>query len=161
MRKEIQLAGFGGQGVISIGIFIASAAGKFQGMEVAQTQSYGPEARGGACKAEVVISDVEIDYIKALQPNVFLAMSQPALDKYVGKVNPEECVLIIDETLIDKVPENMKNVYRIPATKLAEEKLGMRVVANVIMFGALTKISGIDSQESGRNALKDNIPPNF
>jgi 2-oxoglutarate ferredoxin oxidoreductase subunit gamma len=158
MRKEIQLAGFGWQGVISIGVLIALAAGRFEGKEVAQTQSYGPEARGGACKAEVIISDSEIDYIKTIKPDILVTMSQPALDKYIGNLDPEQSTLIIDNTLVEQIPKEFKNVYRIPATQIAEGKIGLRVVANVIMFGAFARISGLISSDACLKALEAYLP---
>ena len=85
MRNEVIFAGFGGQGVVKAALLLALAAGLHENKEVAQTQSYGPEARGGACRSEVVISDEEIDYIKALNIDSFVVMSQPALDKYIEK----------------------------------------------------------------------------
>jgi len=161
MRQELRIAGFGGQGVISMGILIAVAVGKYEGKPVAQTQSYGPEARGGACKTEVVISDTEIDYIEALQPDVLIAMSQPALDKYITDVDHEKCIIIIDDSLVDLVPESLKNVYRIPATRIAEEKFGTGVVANVVMFGAFAQLSGMVLTDSCMKSLKDNMQPKF
>jgi len=158
MRKEILLAGFGGQGVISTGVLIALAAGRFEGKEVAQTQSYGPEARGGACKAEVIISDSEIDYIKTIKPDIMVVMSQPALEKYIANVDSEQCILIIDDTLVERVPEEFKKIYRIPATRIAEENIGLRVVANVIMFGAFARISGLISSEVCLKALEAYMP---
>lgn len=161
MRQEIRLAGFGGQGVISMGILLAIAAGKYEGKEVAQTQSYGPEARGGACKTEVVISDGEIDYIKAVKPDIFVAMSQPALDKYIKDIDFEKSLLIIDSTLVASVPCDVKNVKSVPATKLAEEDLQSNVVANVIMLGAFIKLSGLIPVQSCLKAIEDSMPPNM
>lgn len=159
MRQELRIAGFGGQGVISMGILIATAVGKYEGKEVAQTQSYGPEARGGACKTEVVISEEEIDYIKALQPDVLVAMSQPALDKYVVDIDAQKCLVIVDNTIVDNVPATIRRVVRIPATKMAEEQIGDRVVANVLMLGAVTQLSNFLSYETARQAIADNMSP--
>ena len=91
MRKEVKMAGFGGQGIVLMGVILAEAAGYYEDLEVAQTQSYGPEARGGACRAEVVLSDEIIDYTKTLNPDVFIAMSQPALDRYLPEIDSESC----------------------------------------------------------------------
>ncbi|MGL5512880.1 MAG: 2-oxoacid:acceptor oxidoreductase family protein [Sporomusa sp.] len=159
MRHEIRLAGFGGQGIISIGIILANAAGKYQGRQVAQTQSYGPEARGGACKTEVVISDTEIDFIKAVKPDILVAMSQPALDKYIKDIDCEKTLLIIDSTLITAVPSQIINVKGIPATQIAEEELNTKVVANVIMLGALIKLSELIPAQSCLQAIRDAMPP--
>lgn len=161
MRKEILLAGFGGQGIISIGILIACAAGKYGGKHVAQAQSYGPEARGGACKAEVVIDDGEIDYIKTLDPNVFIVMSQLALDQYIGRIDPEKGIVIADSSLVTDIPSNYRNVYRIPATDIAEKMLGARLAANIVMFGTFSRITGYSSAEECKRAIEDNMAPKF
>lgn len=158
MRQEIRIAGFGGQGIISMGILLAVAAGKYEGKEVAQTQSYGPEARGGACKTEVVLADGEIDYIKALNPDFLIVMSQPALDKYVGGIDPEYATLVVDETLVQNVPASIKNLVKVPATKIAEEQLGNRIVANIVMLGVIAKISSFVGLDACKRALIDNMP---
>ena len=157
MRHEVRLAGFGGQGVISIGVLLAKAAGQFGNMEVAQTQSYGPEARGGACKTEVVLSDAIIDYIKPIDLGVFVAMSQPALNAYVDGIKSDRPVLI-DSTMITDLPPRLSCVYRIPATSLAEKDLGLKVAANVVMFGALVKVSGWVSPVACKEALQATFP---
>jgi len=158
LRKEIKLAGFGGQGIILMGVFLAHAAGYFEGKEVAQTQSYGPEARGGACRAEVVISDEQIDYIKTLNPDIFVAMSQPAFDKYVFGINPETTEVFVDQDLVAKVPEEIKHVHRIPATKLAEEMCGNKMAANTVMLGALVKNTNIVSADTIKATLSKQLP---
>ena len=159
MRKEIKMAGFGGQGIILMGIVLAKAAGYYEGKEIAQTQSYGPEARGGACRAEVVISDEQIDYIKTLNPDIFIAMSQTALDKYINEINPDTTKVFVDETLVRKVPHNIKHFFRIPASRLAEERCGNRMVANTVMLGAVVKITNIISIEALRSAITEQLDP--
>jgi len=157
MRKELRIAGFGGQGVISIGLLLAKAVGQFGDLDVVQTQSYGPEARGGACKTEIVISDTTIDYIKVLNLDILVVMSQPALDKY-GVDLPDDGILIVDNTLVEQVPDRYRNVWRIPATSIAENELGLRVVANVVMFGAIAKITGQVSPDECKQALESSFP---
>jgi 2-oxoglutarate ferredoxin oxidoreductase subunit gamma len=157
MRKELRIAGFGGQGVITIGLLLAKAVGQYGDSDVVQTQSYGPEARGGACKTEIVISDTTIDYIKVLNLDMLVAMSQPALDTYVKDL-PAEGVLLVDDTLVETVPEGYASVYRIPATGLAESEIGLRVVANVVMFGAIAKVTGLATPEQCKQALEDSFP---
>ncbi|MCL4370225.1 MAG: 2-oxoacid:acceptor oxidoreductase family protein [Chloroflexi bacterium] len=158
MRKEIRLAGFGGQGVILSGLILAVAAGIHEEREVAQTQSYGPESRGGACRAEVVISDEEIDYIKCMDPDVLVAMSQPALDRYLGEVDSNRAAVLIDSSLVSKVPEGVAHLYPIPVTDIAEFKLGKKVVANMVMLGALSAITGIVSREGLEAAVRSTVP---
>ncbi len=159
MRKEIKLAGFGGQGIILMGVMLAKAAGYYEGQEIAQTQSYRPEARGGACRAEVVISDEPIDYTKTLNPDIFIAMSQLALDMYINEIDPETAKVFVDETLVMTVPDNIRHVYRIPATRLAEEKCGNRMVANTIMLSATVKITNVISIEALRSAITEQLAP--
>ncbi len=156
MRHETRIAGFGGQGVITIGILLAVAAGEYGGQHVAQTQSYGPEARGGACKTDVVLSDRPIDYIKTLRLDTLIVMSQTALDKY-GKDLPDEGLLIIDSTLVHSVPERFRLVKRVPATELAED-MGLKVAANVCMFGALCRLTGWVAPEQCVKALQSQLP---
>jgi 2-oxoglutarate ferredoxin oxidoreductase subunit gamma len=158
MRQEIRIAGFGGQGVISMGVLLAVAAGKYEGKQVAQTQSYGPEARGGACKTEVVLADEEIDYIKTLNPDFLVAMSQPALDKHLSGVDPDRALVMIDETLVHNVPAQIKHLVRVPATKIAEEQLGNRVVANIVMLGVIARISNLAGYDACKRALMDTMP---
>ena len=158
MRKEIRLAGFGGQGVILSGLILAVAAGIHENKEVAQTQSYGPEYRGGACRAEVVISDEEIDYIKPMDPDVLVAMSQPALDRYLGDMDSKRAAILIDSSLVSKVPDGVVHLYPIPVTDIAELKLGKRVVANMVMLGALSAITGIVTQEGLEAAIRSTVP---
>ena len=161
MRQEVLLAGFGGQGIISTAILIASAIGKYEGKYVAQAQSYGPEARGGACKSEVVIDEEEIDYIKTLNPDIFIVMSQPALDKYISRIDPEHGVIIADSSLIKSIPEQYKNVYMVPVTDIAEQKLGARIVANVVILGCFARISGYVKPENCEKAIVDNMAAKF
>lgn len=161
MRKEVRLAGFGGQGIISMGVWLALAVGQKEGREVAQTQSYGPEARGGACKAELVIAEGEIDYIKPLCPDLLVTLSQPALDKYCDDINPEETLVLIDNTLISQVPENLKKVMSVPATRLAEEVTGQVQMANVVMLGAISVLSDLVRPESCQEVLAESLAEKF
>ena len=157
MRKEMRIAGFGGQGVITIGVLAAIAAGQFGDQYVAQTQSYGPEARGGACKTDVVLSDEPIDYIKTLNLDAMIVMSQSALDKYESGLS-DDGILLVDSTLVHNVPERFTNVHRIPATELAEA-MNLKVAANSCMFGAMTYIMKWITPEACKSALEVQLPP--
>jgi len=158
MRTEIKLAGFGGQGIILMSVMLANAAGYYEDKEIAQTQSYGPEARGGACQAAVVISDETIDYTKCLDPDIFVAMSQESLDKYVAEIDPARAQVFIDETLVKTVPDPISHLHRIPATRLADETCGNQMVANTVMLGALVTLSGIVSVEAVRSTITNHLP---
>jgi 2-oxoglutarate ferredoxin oxidoreductase subunit gamma len=142
-------------------ILLANAAGYHEGKEIAQTQSYGPEARGGACQAAVVISDEPIDYTKCLDPDIFAAMSQQSLDKYFTEVNPEKAKVFIDDSLVKQVPDHVRHLYRIPATKLAHEKCGNKMVANTVMLSALVKITELVSIDALKTTLTEYLPKKF
>lgn len=151
-------AGFGGQGVVKAALLVTHAAGLYEDREVVQTQSYGPEARGGACRSEVIISESAIDYVKTLDIDSFVVMSQPALDKYVDRADPEKTYVIVDSTLVEKIPERLKHVYRVDATKIAEEEFGRALFANIIMLGAFSAITGIVERASLEKSLEENVP---
>lgn len=142
MRREIRIAGFGGQGVVTMGTILAVAAGLHEGLEVAQMQSYGPEARGGACRSDVVISDEPIDYIKPLGLDLFIALSSPALERYWSEVQRERTLVLVDSTLVPKFPDHAPPVLAVEGTRLAEEEFRDRVMANMIMLGAGAAYTG-------------------
>ena len=156
VRQEIRLAGSGGQGIIMAAIVLAEAAGVHEGKQVSQTQSYGPEARGGTCKAEVVISDAPIDYPKVAKPDFLLAMNQASVNSYFGDLKPTG-LLIVDSTLVSKVPT--AKTVSIPFTKIAREELGTDLVANMVALGALGWLSKRVSIESLEEALLSRVPP--
>ncbi len=157
MRIEVRFAGFGGQGIIKSGIIVAAAASIHGGKNAVQTQSYGPESRGGACKSEVVISEEEIDFPKVVEPDVLVVMSQHAYNDYVGDVKLGGTI-IIDPDMIphEKEIANVK-VFRIPATRFADE-LGKKIVANIVMLGAFTAITNLLNGEVIKESIKENIP---
>ena len=154
--QEIRLSGTGGQGLITAGIILAEAA-IMEGKEAVQSQSYGPEARGGASKAEVIISDSFIYHPKVVNPQVVLAMSQQAAKNYSGDLGPEG-VLIIDTDLVPDVPPDV-HVVSVPITRLAVEKLGRDLFANIIALGLLVRVSGVVSFESIQKAVARRVPP--
>lgn len=157
MRIEVRFAGFGGQGIIKSGIITAAAASIHGGKNAVQTQSYGPESRGGACKSEVVISEEDIDFPKVVEPDVSILMSQHAYNEYAENVK-QNGIVIIDPDMIphQKKIQNVR-VFRIPATKIAEE-LGRKIVANIIMLGAFIAITGIVNKDALEQSIKENIP---
>jgi 2-oxoglutarate ferredoxin oxidoreductase subunit gamma len=164
LRKEIRIAGFGGQGIILAGIVVGKAASLHDGMYAVQTQSYGPEARGGASKTEVVISDEEIDYPKAQNPDILVAMSHEALMAYLhdlkdGGILIIDPDLVIEEDVISFVHDHNIKLYKAPATRTAEEKIGLKVVANIVMVGAFTKLTQVISLNAARSAIAESVPP--
>lgn len=154
MTKEIRLAGFGGQGLGLAGRILGQALALHEGRETVMTQAYGPEARGGASNADLVVSDELIDYPFVQQPDVLVALSQEAYSKFRPTAKPDALILI-DEGLV--VPNGDEKVYGIPATKLAEG-LGRRIVTNVVMMGFFTAVTKLVSREAMEAALRDTLP---
>jgi len=154
-RYEIRLAGSGGQGIIIAALILAEAAGVYDGKYVCQTQSYGPEARGGSSKAEVVISKEVIDYPKAIKPDLLLAMNQAACDTYFLDLKPDG-LLVVDATLVDQVPTN--RVVSIPFTHIARKEVGKELVANMVALGAVGYLTKVVSLKHLETALLARIP---
>jgi 2-oxoglutarate ferredoxin oxidoreductase subunit gamma len=154
-RYEIRLTGSGGQGLILMGIILAEAIGIYDGRFVAQTQSYGPEARGGSSKSEVIVSDEEIDYPKVIQPDLLLAMNQKACDDFFPELKPEG-LLVVDSTYVTQIPT--PKAFQIPFTRIARDKFKREVVANIIALGALAQLSPIVSSKAIEAAVLDRVP---
>lgn len=155
-RYEIRLSGSGGQGLILAGIILGEAACVFEGREAVQTQSYGPESRGGASKSEVVVSDTEIDYPKVTSPDLLLAMTQEASDKYIGDLKPDG-VAIFDTTFVERVPSG-PHVIALPLTTIAKDITGKTIAANIVALGAIVAMSGVVSRKAIEKAVLARVP---
>lgn len=154
-RTEIRLAGEGGQGMILAGIILAEAAAIYDGKNTIQTQSYGPEARGGASKAEVIISDGEIDHPEVISADVLVAMSQEACDKYASGLK-KNGTLIVDEEKVGRVPTT--RAVKVPITKLAVEVTGKAITASVVALGVLVGLTHVVSREAVEKAVTARAP---
>ena len=155
-RYEVRLSGSGGQGIITAGIILAEAAGVHEGKNVVQTQSYGPESRGGAARSEVVISSGEIDFPKVIRPNLVLAMTQEACDAYARDVI-EGGTVLLDSTFVHEAPEG-DGIYVVPLTEVVREKAGRAIVANIAGLAIITAITGIVSRDSMHKAVLARVP---
>jgi 2-oxoglutarate ferredoxin oxidoreductase subunit gamma len=158
-RFEIRFGGFGGQGIVTMAVVLGETISLVEKKECVQTQSYGPEARGGATKSELVIDDVEVDYPKVQEPDVFIAMSRAAYLEYIDGLK-NDGILIIDEDLVDvegDLPNGIK-IYKIPATRIADAEVGVKQATNVVMLGALTAITGIVSPEGLKQQIINRWP---
>lgn len=153
-RTEIRLAGEGGQGMILAGIILAEAASIYGGRNAVQTQSYGPEARGGASKSEVIISPDEIDHPEVLQADILVALSQEAYRKFHKEVKPGG-LLIVDA---DRVEGAEEHVIQIPITRMALETTGRQITANTVALGVLVGLTGIVSREDIEKAVTARAP---
>ena len=156
-RREIRIAGFGGQGIILSGSIVGKAASIYDNGFAALTQSYGPESRGGSCRAEVVVSDKPVDYPYMVNPEVQIMLSQEAYNEF-GKKAPNGTLVIVDSDLVKVDPSQKPKPLSIPASHMAQE-LGHLVVANITMMGFLAATSDIVSCEALKKAILDSIPP--
>jgi 2-oxoglutarate ferredoxin oxidoreductase subunit gamma len=156
-RYEIRLSGAGGQGLILIGKILAEAAAIYDQKNATQSQSYGPEARGGASRSEVIISDEDIDYPKATKIDLLLVMTQEAADKYSQEIKPGGIVLA-DTSFIHHIPSGDFKVYSFPISTLAEEKMGRKIVANIIALGIIVHLSQVVSEEAVITAIRSRVP---
>jgi 2-oxoglutarate ferredoxin oxidoreductase subunit gamma len=150
MKKEIRICGFGGQGIILSGVILGEAATR-AGYWAVQTQSYGPESRGGAARAEVVISSEPIDYPRVSSADVVVALSQAGYDKFGTEV-ADDGVVLVDKTLVDA-----ENVMSAPFTETAEE-VGRKIVTNIVMLGYLGALLDVIPHDVLESTVLDNIP---
>ncbi len=157
MKEELRLSGSGGQGLILAGIILAEAA-LLDGKLAIQSQSYGPEARGGSSKAEVMISDNEIYFPKVTKPDLVLAMSQEAAKKYVCDLS-DKGILITDSLFVKELPTSFKGkILELPITHTAKTELGKALFANIIALGAIVKLTNIVSEASIIKAVLKRVP---
>ena len=157
---EIRLAGFGGQGVILSAIVLGKAASIYQGAFATMTQNFGPEARGGACSAQLVLSDSPVLYPYVTRPDILVVMSQEAYGRFVPELK-DGGILIVEQDLVRVSELNQGiQVYSVPATRIAEE-LGKRMVLNSVMVGFFTAVTKLLSVDAVRKAVADSVPPGF
>jgi len=159
-RYELRFSGAGGQGLITAGIILAEAASIVEGKNAVQSQSYGPEARGGASKSEVIISDAPIDYPKATVVDACLALTQEAADKYATGIK-DGGVLLLDSDLVKNEPKGNFKIYKFPIINTAKNELGREIVANVVALGAMVALTGVVSREAGEKAVLARVPEAF
>ena len=158
MKKEIRICGFGGQGVILAGFIIGKAASVFMDYQAVQSQSYGPEARGGAARSEVIISDEKIGYPRPLGVDLLVAMSQQSFDTYRDDID-KDTIIIVDPELV-KNHDIGRPVYKIHAQQIAES-LGNKIVTNIVMVGASTSIFKLLDPEAVKRSVLDSVPSRF
>lgn len=157
-KTDIKIGGFGGQGVILTGYIIGKAASIFDKKNATMTQAFGPEARGSACSAQVIVSEDIIRFPYVKQPDIMVIMSQEAFTKFSPQINKKSGMILIEEELVDPagLPETVK-LFKIPATRIAEE-LGRKVVLNMVMAGFFTAVTGLISKDAMRKAVETSVP---
>jgi len=154
---EIQIAGFGGQGVILAGMVIGKAAAIYDNKHVTLTQSFGPEARGSACSVQLIVSDEPIFYPYLSKPEILVVMSQEACTRFGPQIRPGGTLLYEQDLITLGTPQPGVKTLGIPATRLAEE-LGRKLVLNMVMVGFVTAMTGIASPQAARKAVQDSVP---
>jgi len=157
-RTEIRITGFGGQGVILAGIVLGHAVAVHEGKKAVQTQSYGAETRGGAARAEVVVSDEKIDFPKVISADITITMSQESFDRYGASTRPGS-VLFVDADLVTAgLGSSGGTVYRVPATKIASDEFKKTLAANMVMLGAVAAVTKIVRLESLKMSVREVAP---
>ena len=156
-RYEVRLSGAGGQGLVLGGVILAEAVALFEGINAVQTQSYGPEARGGASKSEVIISDGDIDYPKATDIDLLLCLTQEACDKYSVDLK-KGGILLADSRMVTELPAEDYKVYHLPIIDTAKEKVGKVFVANIVALGAIAGLLENVSLENVEKAVLRRVP---
>jgi len=157
---EIRFSGFGGQGIIRLGLISGKALSLYDNKHATMTQSFGPEARGSACSSQLIVSEDRVLYPYITFPEILVSMSQEAYEKYEPELK-EDGLLIIDKDLVKTKPSRGKiKTYAIPSTRIAEE-LGNRIIANLVMLGFFTVITQIASPEAMKKALPGLVPGRF
>lgn len=160
MKVEIRIAGLGGQGVVLAGQILGKAA-VYDGFNAVQTQSYGAEARGSAAKSEVIIADAQVWYPYVRKCDILVALSQEALNKHIKDLK-ENGTLIIDSTYIKELPPDIKaKVYSLPFSKIAKEKFGAEIYANMIVLGFLAKTTKLIKKETLEKVIAETVSAKF
>ncbi len=159
-RYELRFSGSGGQGLITAGIIMAKAASIYEGKQAVQSQSYGPEARGGSSKSEVIISDGPIDYPKATTVDALLAMTQEACDKYTHDLK-DGGILLVDSDLVKNLPQGNFKIVSFPIINTAKTDVGREIVANIVALGAMVALTGQVSRENAEKAVLSSVPEAF
>lgn len=159
-KREIRICGLGGQGVIMSGMIIGRAASIYEDRYATLVQSFGPEARGSECSAQVMVSDEPVAFPYIRRSDVFVAMSQGAYDKFVNEMG-DDSILVYENELVfpdERLPNSAKK-YGIPGTRIAEEKMGRRIVFNMVMVGFFTAVTHLVDVEAMRKAVTNSVPP--
>ena len=158
-QQDLTLAGVGGQGSILAGVILGSAGVTYDGKYAVQTQGYSAELRGGFAAAWVIVSDQPIQFPRVTRPDILVAQAQDSVDRFAVTLK-DNGIMICDSDLIKSVPDNVKNAYGIPATSLARNSIQNMIVTNMIMLGALCRVTEVVSRNALESAIRDAVPDN-
>ena len=154
---ELTIAGIGGQGSIMAGVILGSAAVTYDKKYATQTQAYSSELRGGFAATWVIISDEPVVFPRVVHPDVLVAQAQDSISRFAKTIKPEG-ILLVDNEMIHELPTTIKQIYRVPATSIAQNKIGSPVTANMVMLGALCSVTGVVSREALEKAIVQAVP---
>ena len=152
----MRICGYGGQGVVLAGQILGKAA-VYDGKNALQTQSYGAEARGSLTRSEVIISDSRIGFPAVRKCDILVAMNQESLNNFLKDLK-EDGILLVDSTNVETIPSTKAKTFKIPATEIAKKMFGETIYANMVMLGALTKITKLVTANSVEKAVKESVP---
>ncbi len=158
-RTELRITGYGGQGVILSAYILGKAASIYGGLHATMTQSFGPEARGSACSAQLVVSPKRVLYPYVRSPDVMVAMSQGGYDKHYQGVK-KGGILILEQDLVKQgdTPRTDVETFTVPATRIAEDVIGRRITLNIVMLGFMTGATDIVSKDAMEEAVRTSVP---
>jgi len=156
-QTDLTIAGVGGQGSILAGVILGSAAVTFDDKYATQTQAYSSELRGGFAATWVIIADKPVEFPRVTSPDILIAQAQDSINRF-GEVLKPDGILIVDSDMVHEIPPKVKHFYKVPATTIARNEIKIAVVANMIMLGALYKITGIVSLQAMEQAITKSVP---
>jgi 2-oxoglutarate ferredoxin oxidoreductase subunit gamma len=156
-QTDLTIAGLGGQGSILAGVILGSAAVTFDKKYATQTQAYSSELRGGFAATWVIVSDDPVEFPRVTAPDILVAQAQDSIERFAG-VLKSDGILIIDSDMVHEIPPNAKHLYQIPATTIARNELKLPMAANMIMLGALCKITAVVSRQALEKAIVKSVP---
>ena len=156
-QTDLTIAGVGGQGSILAGVILGLAAVTYDGKYATQTQAYSSELRGGFAAAWVIVSDDPVEFPRVTHPDIMVAQAQDSIDRFAGVLKPDG-ILIIDSDMVHQKPPQVKNCYQLPATSIARNEIKIPVVANMVMLGALCKVTGVVGRSALEMAIVASVP---
>jgi 2-oxoglutarate ferredoxin oxidoreductase subunit gamma len=156
-QTDLTIAGVGGQGSILAGVILGSAAVTFDNKYATQTQAYSSELRGGFAVTWVIISDKPVEFPRVTNPDILVAQAQDSIDRF-GKVVKPDGLLIYDSDMVQQTPQNIKRQFKVPATSIARNRVKAPVTANMVMLGALCKVSEVVNRKALEEAITGSVP---
>lgn len=157
-RTDITIAGVGGQGSILAGTILGKAAVSHAGKYATQTQAYSSELRGGFAATWVIVAEQPVIFPRVKSPDVLVAQAQDSIDRFAADLKAQG-TLIIDSDMVNEIPETIQNVYQIPGTSIARNTVKAPITTNIVMLGALCKVTNVLARAALEQAIIQSVPP--